>query len=560
MRRLILLLMIIALLLPLALPAAAAAAVSGRDAAEALAALGLLHGTGNGFELERSATRAEALTLLLRLLGREQEALDERDACPFDDGGWAAQRITFAWKNGLVKGRSDTRFGSDEALGARDWLTMLLRALGYSEENGSFSWAQSIAFADSIGLSHGEYTAAGPFLREDMVRLAYNALSLRCNGEETTLAEKLYRDGVVSGAALRAVRLSGALSDGDKPVYTGVEIHDNFAPAVFYVELYYSEEALEKERPDGYGSGFFITPDGVAVMCYHELDGVYAARITTMDGRRYDLTGVLFYDMFWDAAVVRISRTDLEGETVSCFPYLERGDSDAAVAGERIYTLSNSLGYIDNITDGILSNAGRIVDDPDYLCIQHTAPVSQGSSGGALLNCHGEVIGIQFAMFVNGESMFLAVPINSISDVSLTGDGIPLPQVKETEDANKAAAVVTAEQTELALEYGDEVEVVISHTGKARAMLRFQIDCSDVVECVWGDFFKKRTVPLKIKAIGDGEAVITVCFYDENGGENSDAFIHVTVTGTPEEPEEELEETPEETPEEEPLPGVETGN
>ena len=576
MKRVFVLLLTAAVLLGALQMPAAAAAVSGSDAAEALAALGLLQGTGNGFELDRSATRAEALTLLLRLLGQEQAALDERDACPFEDGGWAAQRITYAWKNGLVKGQSDTRFGSDERVGARDWLTMLLRALGYSEEKGDFSWAQSIAFADSIGLSHGEYTAAGTFLREDMVRLAYNALALRGSGEETTLAEQLYRDGVVSGSALRATRLSGVLPDGDKPVYTGTEIHDLFAPAVFYVEIYQSEESLAKDKPESHGSGFFITADGVAALCYHELDGAYALRATTLDGRRYDLTGVLFYDVFWDAAVVRISRTDLDGNTVSCFPYLELGDSDAAVAGERIYTLSNSLGLVDNITDGMVSNASRNVDDPDYLYIQHSAPVSDGSSGGALLNCHGEAIGIQYATFINGVNMHLAVPVNVISDVPLTGDGTPLPQVKETEDAVKAAAVVVADQTELALEYGDEVEVIISHTGGPRAILRFDIDDWDVVECAWGDFFRKRTIPLTVKAVGDGEAEITISFADENGGEDSDIVIHVTVTGTPvepeEEPEEELEEeleeapeeapeeTPEETPEEEPLPGGETSH
>jgi len=542
MKRVITLLLAAVLLLAaLSLPAAAAAAVSGSDAAEALSALGLLEGTGNGFELERSATRAEALALLLRLLGKEQAALTEQDACPFADGGWAAQRITYAWKTGLVKGQSDARFGSDEAVGARDWLTMLLRALGYSEEDGDFTWARSIAFADSIGLSHGEYTAAGTFLREDMVRLAYQALGLRCKGTQTTLVEQLYLDGVVSGAALQATRLAGAVSsDGEKPVYDGVEIHDNFAPAVFLVEIYKSREALEKDKPDSRGSGFFITADGVAAMCYHELDGAVALRATTLDGRRYDVTGALYYDEFWDAAVVRVSRTDLNGRTVSGFPWLELGDSDAAAAGERVYALANSLGYVDSITDGIVSNRSRNVDDPDYLCLQHSAPVASGSSGGALLNRYGEVIGILFGSFVNGENMNLAVPINVISEVSLTGAGVPLTQVKETADAKKAAAVLTAEQTELEMQYGDDVEVMISHTGGSRATIRYTIDGWGVVECTWGHFVRKRSVPLTIKAVGDGEAEITISFADENGGEDSDVIIHVTVTGTPEDPEEPL--------------------
>ena len=125
MKRVIsLVLTILVLFSALALPASAAAA-SGADAAEALSALGLMQGTGNGFELERGATRAEALAMLLRLLGKEQDAKREPGACPFDDGGWAAPLITYAYKNALVKGVSATHFGSGDSVGVRDWLPIV---------------------------------------------------------------------------------------------------------------------------------------------------------------------------------------------------------------------------------------------------------------------------------------------------------------------------------------------------------------------------------------------------------------------------------------------------
>ena len=541
MKRIFTIVLIAALLLAaLSLPAAATA-LSGTDAAATLSALGLLQGTGDGFELERTATRAEALTMLLRLLGQEEAALRSSAPCPFDDGGWAAGRIAYAWETGLVQGQSVFHFGSDDPVSVRDWLTMLLRAMGYSDAQGDFTWAGVIAFADSIGLSHGEFSASDALLREDMACLSYNALNLPMKGETGTLLQKLYLDGVVSAAALRTTRLAHVLSDAaDKPVYSGVEIHDNFSPAVFLVEMYYSLEELENGEPGGHGSGFFITPDGVAALCAHELDNCEALRITTLDGRKYDVTGVLFYDTLWDAAVVRISRTDLEGSSVSRFPYLTMADSDLVRAGEPVYTLSNSLGYVDSITDGMISNRSRNVDDPDYLCIQHSAPCASGSSGGALLNVHGEVVGIQFASFVNGENMNLAVPINVISGVDLTGAGQTVAQVKESEDAKKAAATLSAEQTEFDLEYGDSVKVLISHDAPGQATIRYEIDSWDVVECVWGKFVTKRAVPLTIKAIGDGEAEITVSFADGTGGEDSSVVLHVTVTGTPEEPEEPL--------------------
>ena len=540
-RVLSLVLTVLLLLSALALPASAAA-VSGSDAAQTLSALGLMKGTGNGFELERGATRAEALAMLLRLLGKEQEAGAEQDPCPFDDGGWAAALITYAWKNGLVRGVSETHFGASDSVNVRDWLTMLLRALGYSDAAGDFSWEQSIAFADSIGLTHGEYTAADAILREDLAILSYNALTRRMKNSEQTLIGRLYLDGVVSGASLRATRLIGTLADvqTDKPVYNGVEIHDNFGPAVFLVKVYRSAEALEKDEYYGRGSGFFITPDGVAALCYHLLDGAYAVRITTLDERSYDVTGVLYYDPLWDAAVVRVSRTDLDGNTVQYFPHIDLGDSDLVRAGETVYLIGNSLGYVDNIMNGVISNRSRNVDDPDYLCLQHSAPAPNGTSGGALLNAHGEAVGINFASFSNGENMNLAIPINVISEVDLTEEGTPIPEVLETENAKKAVAVLTADRTEISLEYGESAEVMVSHDCPGPASIYYENDGWGIVDCVWGHFVTKRSVPLRIYAVGEGEAEITIRFDEGYGNEDSEIILHVTVTGAPEETEEPL--------------------
>ena len=538
MKRILSLILAVALLCALALPAAAAH-VSAQEAAENLAALGLLRGTGNGFELDRTATRAEAAVMLLRLLGREAEALRETDACPFDDGGWAEKELSYAWKNGYVKGQTATHFGSSETVGCRDYITMLLRALGYSDAQGDFSWAQSIAFADRVGLTHGEYTADGEFLREDLALLSYTALTLPMKDGGRKLIEQLYLDGAVSGAALRATRLSFA-ADANRQTYDAMEIHERCASAVMLVDTYATAEDRAKDKAKTHGSAFFIMGDGVAVMCYHELDGVQYITVTTLDGHRYDVTDVLFYDPLWDIAVVRVSRTDLDGGTVRAFPYLDLGDSDAVCAGERVYTLSNALGLIDNITDGILSNRSRDVNDPDYPVLQFSAPISHGSSGGALLNRFGEVVGVLYGAFSKGASMNLAVPINVIAGVPLTGTGMTVAAVKETEDAKKAAATLSVSQPELDMTYDEETEIVVTHTAPTVATIRYEIDVHGVVECTWGEFNTKHTVPLTVKAVGNGEATVTITFVDEGYGTDSTAEIHIVVTGAPEEAEEEL--------------------
>ena len=93
MRKFLSFLLLIAMLAALCLPVSAAH-VSAVEAISTLETLGLVKGTGNGFEPERSATRAEAAVMLLRLLGKEAEAELEQGKCPFYDGGWAARYLT----------------------------------------------------------------------------------------------------------------------------------------------------------------------------------------------------------------------------------------------------------------------------------------------------------------------------------------------------------------------------------------------------------------------------------------------------------------------------------
>ena len=166
--------------------------------------------------------------------------------------------------------------------------------------------------------------------------------------------------------------------------------------------------------------------------------------------------------------------------------------------------------------------------------MQISAPISPGSSGGALLNCHGEVIGVIFGSYINGENMNLAVPINTISDVSLIGEGTPLPEVKRTEDEKKAAARLSASQTELVIDYGESVDLVVSHDGPGKATLKYEIIGVGTVECRWGAFTSKCTVPLTVTAVGDGEAEILITFVDKGYSQEAELSIRVTVRGAPE--------------------------
>lgn len=521
--------------LPFCMPVKAAH-VSSIEAAETLETLGLLKGTENGLELDRISTRSESVVMLLRLLGKENAALTEKQACPFSDGGWASDYLAYAWKNGYVKGQSAYWFGSQNEVAVRDYLTMILRVLGYSDTDGDFSWAASIAFADSIGLTHGEYTAADSALREDLALISYTALTMKPKGSEQTLIEQLYLNGTVSASALKATRLASAVSAG-KQTLSAQEIYECTSSAVFYVEMFKSEESFQKDKADAQGSGFFVTADGIALMSYHEIDGMSHARATTTDGRIFDITGVLSYDPLWDTAVVRVSRTDHDGNTVRFFPYLDIGDSDSVSSGETVYTVSNPLGLTDTISDGIISNRRRNVDDPEYLCIQYSVPISTGSSGGPLLNRFGEVIGIIYATYVNGQNLNLAVPINAVAELQFTGEGTELEEVKKTEDEKKAAAVITVPETEITLNYPETREILVTHTYPGTTSIQYEIKTTGPVTCAWGSFITKHSVPLYITAADNGETDIVISFTDrsDEDSEERSVTLHVTVIGAPEE-------------------------
>jgi hypothetical protein len=103
-------------------------------------------------------------------------------------------------------------------------------------------------------------------------------------------------------------------------------------------------------------------------------------------------------------------------------------------AGETIYTLGSSLGLADTFTNGIISNASRLIDDVNF--IQINAAITFGNSGGPLINSYGEVIGINTAGIEEGQNLNFAVNINQLYQVS-TGNPIPVAEFNKLEKEYK---------------------------------------------------------------------------------------------------------------------------
>lgn len=153
-------------------------------AAKKLYAKGLFQGTGTDedgnpvFDLDRTPTRAEAVTMLVRLLGKEDEAKTGTWTTPFTDvADWAKPYVGYAYANGLTTGTSATTFGGNATVNASQYLTFVLRALGY-ESGTDFQWNKAWELSDQIGLTSGEYNAnTTDFTRGDVALISYTSLS-----------------------------------------------------------------------------------------------------------------------------------------------------------------------------------------------------------------------------------------------------------------------------------------------------------------------------------------------------------------------------------------------
>ncbi len=212
---------LLALVLTCAMLSVCALAADFTGRADELYELGLFKGTGTDadgrpvYNLEAAPTRAEAVTMLVRLLGKEAEALEGTWEVPFTDLGganaWALPYVGYAYANKLTNGESDTLFGTNNRCSAQMYCTLVLRALGYSDAaEGDFAYSKALDFAAEKGLLDA-YLTQGEFLRDQVAAVSYAALVTPLKGGDTLLVDKLVADGAVKAEAAKALTDKAAL-------------------------------------------------------------------------------------------------------------------------------------------------------------------------------------------------------------------------------------------------------------------------------------------------------------------------------------------------------------
>ena len=180
--------------------------VSQVKKADALYSLGLFQGSDKGYELEAGLDRSQSVALLLRMLGVEAAAEKSEYSHPFTDvPKWADKYIAYAYENGYVEGYSDTRFGGTDRVTDYQYLTIVLRALGYTDsgDKPDFDYRSSAKLAKELGLVASDADDTD-FVRGNAVEILWNALNTPLKGGNVTLAERLIEQKIFTRAQLDA--------------------------------------------------------------------------------------------------------------------------------------------------------------------------------------------------------------------------------------------------------------------------------------------------------------------------------------------------------------------
>lgn len=179
---------------------ASAFAANYTNCADSLHEMGLFQGTQNGYDLDRTPTRAEAAVMLVRLLGKEAEAKALTYTAPFTDlKGWEKPYVQYLYSNDLANGTNRTTFNPTGKCTAQMYAVFLLRALGYSD-TADFSYANAIETAREQGIYDTGIINVQNFLRDDAAAASYTALSVSPKNSEGTLLDQLVGENAITEA------------------------------------------------------------------------------------------------------------------------------------------------------------------------------------------------------------------------------------------------------------------------------------------------------------------------------------------------------------------------
>jgi S1-C subfamily serine protease len=216
-------------------------------------------------------------------------------------------------------------------------------------------------------------------------------------------ATQAKRDGILTDDESINVRVYRQASPAVANILTKATQYDFFMDAV---------------PVEGAGSGFVIDPRGYILTNFHVIQEAQSIEVVLGDQSRYPAK-VIGADQRNDVALVKI---DPKGKALAS---LQLGDSSALQVGQKVLAIGNPFGFQSTLTTGVVSALGRTVQTSQTTfideAIQTDAAINRGNSGGPLINSHGEVIGINSAIYTPSGTtagIGFAIPINTAKNIA----------------------------------------------------------------------------------------------------------------------------------------------
>jgi len=167
----------------------------------------------------------------------------------------------------------------------------------------------------------------------------------------------------------------------------------------------------ENSEPDGVGSGFIVSADGLILTNSHVVHDAVEIGIVLHDGSSSPAR-LVGEDVDTDLAILKLERPGR-------YPAVRLGDSKRLKPGQLVIAIGAPLGFQATVTTGVISAVGRslrgengwLIED----LIQTDAALNPGNSGGPLVNSVGEVVGVATAIIVGAQGLCFAIASNTVS-------------------------------------------------------------------------------------------------------------------------------------------------
>ncbi len=229
--------------------------------------------------------------------------------------------------------------------------------------------------------------------------------------------EAVPRSGDNSATARAIAQRDAALTDDES---INVRIYRQAAPAVANILTKATEYDffMDPVPVEGAGSGFVIDSRGYILTNFHVVQEAQSIEVVLGDQSKY-VAKFIGADQRNDVALIKI---DPKGKQLVA---LQLGDSSSLQVGQKVLAIGNPFGFQSTLTTGIVSALGRTVQTSQTTfideAIQTDAAINRGNSGGPLLNSHGEVIGINSAIYTPSGTtagIGFAIPINTAKSIA----------------------------------------------------------------------------------------------------------------------------------------------